>query len=201
VAPSFAQTGVSNLMANLDGPTTLVNDALQGKSKQAGRQFARFLLNSTLGLGGLLDPASAAGLEDGDEDFGQTFGRWGSGPGAYLMVPLVGPLTVRDGLGRVLEEFTSPAHYASDNKVKWAVRGTRQLDKRARLLGTEGVLDRTFDRYSFVRNAYLRRRAYLISDGAIEDQPADADLEQELKDEPPDVKPDANPARDPGQPH
>jgi phospholipid-binding lipoprotein MlaA len=201
VTPQFAQTGVTNLVANLDVPTTFVNDALQGKLQPAGRHFARFLLNSTLGLGGLLDPASTVGLEDGNEDFGQTFGRWGAGQGAYLMVPLIGPLTVRDGLGRVLEEFTSPPHYASDNKAKWGVRGLHQLDKRARLLDAEGMLDRTFDRYAFVRNAYLRRREYLVRDGAGEDEPADADIELETTGEPAESKPDKKPLPDPQPPH
>src|SRR5690348_9354193 len=91
VTPRVLRTGVSNFFANLETVTTLVNDALQGKVAAAGHDSARFLLNSTLGLAGLLDPATAAGIDKNDEDFGQTLGKWGVHSGPYLMVPLFGP--------------------------------------------------------------------------------------------------------------
>ena len=101
VTPRVVRTGVSNFVSNLGTITTVVNDVLQGKMKQAGHDSGRFLLNSTLGLGGLFDPASAAGLERNNEDFGQTLGKWGVKSGPYLMLPLLGPSTVRDTVARL----------------------------------------------------------------------------------------------------
>src|SRR5262249_8565075 len=111
VVPRFARTGVSNLFSNLDTIPTIFNDVLQGKLKQAGHDSGRFLLNTTVGLGGLFDPASAAGMERNEEDFGQTLGKWGVKPGPYLMLPFLGPSTVRDTVAKPVDSYTSPLTY------------------------------------------------------------------------------------------
>jgi phospholipid-binding lipoprotein MlaA len=130
----------------------------------AGRDSGRFLLNTTFGLGGLLDPATKVGLEKHEEDFGQTFGSWGIGPGWYLMLPFYGPTTNRDLVGKVAGTFTNPVTYA-DADVKIPYTAVDVLDMRAGLLGAEKVVEQQFDRYIFVRGAYLQRRQNAVYDG------------------------------------
>ena len=177
VVPRFVRIGVGNVFNNLSTIGTVVNDVLQGKMSQAGRDSARFLLNSTVGLGGLLDPATDAGLELNDEDFGQTFGKWGVGAGPYLMIPLLGPTTVRDGFGRLLDQYTYPVTYLGDESTRYIIRGVSLLDTRAGLLDLDPQLDKAYDRYAFVRSAWLQRREFQVTDGEIDE--AEFDLEEE----------------------
>src|SRR5262245_29082257 len=190
VTPRFVRTGVSNVFNNLNTLGTAVNDVLQGKMKQAGRDSARFLMNSTLGLGGLFDPASAAGLELNDEDFGQTFGKWGMKPGPYLMLPLLGPSTFRDTFGKLVDQFTYPVTYLEDDSTRFIIRGVSLLDMRADLLDLDEQIDKSFDRYAFIRNAWLQRREFQVTDGEIDD----SELDQGMEEEP---APDAAPAEEP----
>ncbi len=162
--PVPIRTGVSNFLDNLGYPAVIINDALQGKFAQAGRDTGRFLLNSTFGLAGLLDPATRVGLEENREDLGQTLGSWGVGPGWYLMLPLLGPTTNRDLVGRGGDTFTNLGTYA-ENDARIALGVIGAVDLRARLLGAERVLKDQFDPYVFVRSAYLQRRQYLVYDG------------------------------------
>jgi phospholipid-binding lipoprotein MlaA len=164
VLPEEIRTGVRNFLRNLSYPTVIVNDALQGKIKQSGLDTTRFVLNSTFGLVGFLDPATMVGLERHDEDFGQTLGYWGVGPGWYLMIPFLGPSSNRDLVGRVGSAVTSPMTYAGTG-VSVPVTGLSFVDTRAQLLGVEGVLEQQLDRYVFVRSAYLQRRQSLVYDG------------------------------------
>jgi phospholipid-binding lipoprotein MlaA len=182
VTPRFVRTGIGNVFNNLNTLGTAVNDALQGKMRQAGRDSARFLMNSTLGLGGLFDPASAAGLELNDEDFGQTFGKWGMKPGPYLMLPLLGPTTFRDGFGKLADQFTYPVYWLEDDSTRLIIRGVSLLDMRAGLLDLDEQLDRSYDRYAFVRNAWLQRREFQVTDGDIEDP--SLELEEGMEEEP-----------------
>jgi phospholipid-binding lipoprotein MlaA len=190
VTPRFIRTGVSNALSNLNTVPTAINDVLQGKMREAGRDSARFLLNSTLGLGGLFDPASAAGLENNDEDFGQTLGKWGMKSGPYVMLPILGPSTVRDIFGRGVDQFTYPVNYLEDDSTRYFIRGVDFLDLRAGLLELDAQLERSYDRYAFVRNAWLQRREYQVKDGNVEDD--SLELEEEFKDDPA-----AEPATDP----
>jgi phospholipid-binding lipoprotein MlaA len=187
VTPRFVRTGVSNVFNNLNTLGTAVNDVLQGKMKQAGRDSARFLMNSTLGLGGLFDPATAAGLELNDEDFGQTFGKWGMKPGPYLMLPLLGPSTFRDSFGKLADQFTYPVYWLEDDSTRLIIRGVSLLDMRADLLDLDEQLDQSYDRYAFVRNAWLQRREFQVKDGEVDE--SSLDLEQGMEEEP---APDAN---------
>ena len=183
VMPRVVRTGISNWFSNLDTVPTIINDALQGKFRMAGHDSARFLMNSTLGLGGLFDPASAAGLEYNDEDLGQTLGKWGVKSGPYLVLPILGPSSARDAFARAADTYMEPVWYLEDDSTRYLIRLVDLLDQRASLLELDAQLERSYDRYAFVRNAWLQRREYQVKDGDIEDQ--SLELEEEFKDDPP----------------
>lgn len=166
VMPAPLSQGVSNFFSNLNDITVIINDLLQFKFKQAGDDTGRFVLNTLLGVGGIFDVASLSGLEKNDEDFGQTLGAWGVEPGAYVVLPFFGPRTVRDSFGLVGDYFTDPVTYVDDTGTRNALRGVRIVDTRAQLLKAENVLDEAaMDEYSYVRNAYLQKREFLVFDG------------------------------------
>ena len=165
VVPDLARQGVSNFFANLYYPTVIVNDFLQAKFLQGAQDLGRFLLNSTAGIAGFLDVAGDVGLPRNSEDFGQTLGYWGLGPGWYLMIPFLGPSDNRDLVGRVGDIFTSPTHYIDSNTITYGLYGASLIDTRASLLGTDHFIDEQFDPYIAVRTAYLMRRQSLVYDG------------------------------------
>ena len=179
VTPRPVRTGVSNFMDNLQYPITIVNDVLQGKLKPAASDTGRLVLNTTVGIGGIFDVASKAGLQKGDEDFGQTLGKWGVRPGPFVMLPLLGPSTVRDTFGKIPDHYTNPRFYMSHSSgtlghdwVTYGLDAVDIIDIRSRLLETtDPTLERVYDRYAFVRNAWLQRREYLVTDGKVS-QPA-----------------------------
>ena len=185
VTPQFMQAGISNFFSNAKYPVTLVNNLLQGKVTAAASDTARFLLNTTLGLGGLLDPATQAGLDRNDEDFGQTLGKWGVPSGPYVVVPFLGPYTVRDGFGSLADDFAEPRAYLEDDSTRWTLWAADKFERRVRLLDADAVLERTGDPYAFVRSAYLQRREYLVRDG---DVPVDDSMSDDpsLEDDDPD---------------
>jgi phospholipid-binding lipoprotein MlaA len=189
VTPRVVRTGVSNFISNLGTITTVVNDVLQGKMKQAGHDSGRFLLNSTIGLAGLFDPASAAGLERNDEDFGQTLGKWGVKSGPYLMLPILGPSTVRDTVARIPDQFTYPVNYLEDDSTRYIIRGVDFLDLRAGLLDLEPQLEKSYDKYAFIRNAWLQRREFQVKDGDVGD--VSSELEEGMDVDPADEAPPA----------
>jgi phospholipid-binding lipoprotein MlaA len=196
VLPRFVRTGISNVFDNLDTLNTVVNDLLQGKMKQAGNDSARFLLNTTFGVGGVYDAASAAGLDQNDEDFGQTFGKWGMKPGPYLVLPILGPSTTRDTFSRLVDQFTYPVTYLEDDSTRYMIRAVDLVDGRASLLDLDEQIDRAYDRYAFIRNAWLQRREFQVKDGEVEDQSLELeqDMEQDIEQEPaPDAQPPAEP--------
>jgi phospholipid-binding lipoprotein MlaA len=129
------------------------------------------VINTTVGIGGLFDPASQLGLPAGDEDFGQTLGRWGVRSGPYLVLPVLGPSTVRDSVGLVGDQFTDPKYYlVNDLWTRVGLTLASLVDTRAALLGTDEVLASSFDPYIFMRNAFLQRRAFQVQDGAVAQQ-------------------------------
>jgi phospholipid-binding lipoprotein MlaA len=170
VVPAPARTGVSNVLANLRTTTVLINDALQGKLGAAANDLARLVVNTTIGIGGLLDPATSMGLDKNDEDFGQTLGHWGVPPGPFLELPVFGPSDARDGPAKAVDYFTTPTHYIKNNWVSYGLSGVALVDTRAALLPLDETLSKVFDPYAFVRDAYLQRRAYLVSDGKVKDE-------------------------------
>jgi phospholipid-binding lipoprotein MlaA len=179
--PQPVRTGIGNFLANLETPTVMFNDALQGKPKAALADLGRFLLNTTAGLGGLLDPASMAGIPRNDEDFGQTLGKWGVHAGPYIELPLLGASDLRDGPAKIVDVFTYPPTYAKNAWLSYGIWGVYLVDTRAGLLSLDKTVQQAFDPYVLIRDAYLQRRAYLISGGkAADDEPL--------------VDPDADPA-------
>lgn len=181
ITPDPVEQGISNVFSNLFEVTTIANDLLQFKLAQAASDTGRLLLNSTVGLAGLFDVATSIGLEKHNEDFGQTMGYWGIGTGPYLVVPLLGSYTLRDGVGGYIDVYTdvvSDIDHIPTRNVLWALR---TIDKRASLLAAEELI--TGDRYTFIRDAYLQRRHYLVKDGVIEDSFGEEDFEESWDDE------------------
>lgn len=171
VVPPFIRQRVSNVFGNLGDVSDLVNNLLQGKVGPAMQDSWRILINSSVGLGGLFDPATALDLPDHDEDFGQTLGTWGIGSGPYLVLPFLGPSTVRDGIARVADGRLKPQRYLHPVSHRNGIYGLDVIHTRSELLSAEGAI--FGDRYTFLREAYLQRRNYLIHDGETDDAFAD----------------------------
>ena len=181
ITPEWFRRGVGNFFSNLQYPATIVNQLLQGKPGAAARDTGRLLMNTVLGLGGVLDPATSVGLDKNDEDLGQTLGVWGVPSGPYVVMPFLGPTTVRDAPSTVAETFLDPLTYADVQwEVMWGLRAVDIVDSRAQLLTLEPLLERTFDPYAFVRNAFLQRREYHVRDGDVPEE----ELEDESIEEP-----------------
>ena len=173
VMPSFVRTGVRNFTGNLGDVWTTVNAALQFKGKAALESLTRVAINSTIGLYGLLDIATEAGLEKRKEDFGQTLGHWGVKPGPYVVLPLLGPGTVRDTVALPLDWQASPSQYFSESGQRMTVTALNVTETRAGLLkATDAVKQASLDPYSFVRDAWLQKRENDVYDG---NPPADFD--------------------------
>ncbi|MGA8707268.1 MAG: MlaA family lipoprotein [Steroidobacteraceae bacterium] len=199
VIPQGARTSITNFMTNLTYTTTILNDFLQGQWRTGASDTTRLVVNTLFGLGGLFDVATPSGLDRHDADFGQTLGRWGVHSGPYVMLPFLGPSTVRDSFGLLADEYTTPRAYISDPWVRWPIFTVDLVDHRAHLLDLDKYIDQSFDPYAFVRNAWLQRREYqvhpdqtetpdeLLQDPGAEDLPP--------TDTPPDKKPPANAPR------
>jgi len=166
VTPDIIEKGVSNFFDNLGEVSNVVNNSLQGKFSDAGNDALRFAINSTVGVLGLVDVASEFDLPEHDEDFGQTLGVWGVESGPYIVLPLLGPTTARDGAGLVADYFTDPVNYIDDNGDRNAVTLVRLVDTRSRLLVSESLI--SGDKYTFIRDAYLQRRDFAVSDGEVD---------------------------------
>lgn len=170
--PSPVQTAVGNVFSNLSDVYSAVNNLLQAKPGRAAEDTMRVAINSVFGLGGLIDIATPAGLPKYKEDFGQTLGYWGIPAGPYLVLPLLGPSSVRDTVGIAVDMQLQPLWYLDNSAVTYPMAGLFVVDKRARLLGATSLLDAAaLDKYSFLRDSYLQRRQYLVYDG---DPPASA---------------------------
>ena len=167
VTPQFARTGVTNFFNNLEEIDTTINQVLQGEIKYAFNDAGRFVINSTIGLFGLIDVASKMGLERHEEDFGQTLGVWGFDSGPYIMIPFLGPSNPRDLLSRPISSFLSGTFAMEDNDVKITLVGIDALETRERLLDAETLI--IGDKYIFVKDAYIQSREYEINNGSTED--------------------------------
>ena len=166
VTPQFARTGVTNFFNNLEEIDTTINQVLQGEIKYAFNDAGRFLINTTIGLFGLIDIASKMGLERHEEDFGQTLGVWGISSGPYIMLPFLGPSNPRDLLSRPISSFLSGTFAMEDNDVKFTLVGIDALETRERLLDAETLI--IGDKYMFVKDAYVQSREYEINNGSTE---------------------------------
>lgn len=181
ITPHWLRVGIGNFLANLEYPATMANQFLQGKPMMGLRDTGRFLLNTTLGLGGLFDVATPVGLEANDEDLGQTLAVWGVGSGPYLNLPLFGPSTLRDAPSRMVDFFFDPVTYVDPPwEAIWGVRVIGAVHSRAELLPLDDTLRRTYDPYAFIRDSWLQHREFAIFDG----NPPPETLEEDFQDEP-----------------
>lgn len=171
VLPSPVRTGVSNFFNNLQDLWSFVNNTLQLKAEGAGNSIVRFGVNTVFGLGGLLDIATEMRIERFNEDFGQTLGHWGVGPGPYVVLPLLGPSTVRDTAALPVDMNGNAASHISDIPVRNSATVLNLVDRRARLLDASKILDEVaLDPYTFTRDAFLQRRRSLVYDGNPPDE-------------------------------
>jgi len=169
LTPKFMRTGFANFFDNITYLDTILNDFLQGKGAQGMQDFGRFLANTTLGIGGLIDVATPMGLEKHKEDFGQTLAVWGASQGAYLVYPVLGPSSVRDTPGIAVSTATSGLFWAGlflAPQVTIPITVLHYVDKRSQLLGVSSMRDElALDPYVFTREAWHQNREYLIYDG------------------------------------
>lgn len=192
VTPVPVQKGVNNFFSNLDDVVVILNDIMQLKPAQFISDLGRFVINSTLGLAGIIDWASDIGLKKNNEDFGQTLGYWGIPSGPYFVIPFIGPSTIRDATGVIADgerldpiwnkiEDGAPIE-KRDYNLALGVTAVKIVDLRASLLKAEKILDEAaLDKYSFIREAYLQRRKNLVYDGYPPEEPAEFN-EKELFD-------------------
>jgi len=166
VTPAPVRRGVGNFFSNLHSPVVIVNDLLQGRFRQGGSDTARLAVNSTVGLFGLFNPASDMGLPRHRQDFGMTLGRWGVGPGPYLVLPFLGPSDFRDALGVGVDAQIDPLQQWGRQPAKYELRAVDLVDTRARLLGATAALQQSINPYVFMREGYLQHRYHLIHGGS-----------------------------------
>ena len=190
LTPQPVQSGVSNFFSNIDDIFVFVNDLLQFKFAQAASDLSRFAFNTTAGLFGLIDVASHMDLPKHHEDFGQTLATWGVGDGPYVMLPFLGPSTLRDTGGLVADSSYNPIYDIPDREARWDTIGLKAIDTRAGLMQADRIAGKSgVDKYNFIRDAYLQQRRNLIYDGNPPNQlkPApinskeDEELELELE--------------------
>ena len=179
VVPSLVRTGVDNLFGNFKDVWSVANHLMQGKVQTSLEMGMRVLTNTLFGLGGLLDPATEMKLERRSEDFGQTLGAWGFPSGPYLVLPLLGPSTVRDTLGFAADWRVSYVRLVNADRAVWALTGLDVVSVRTSLLGATSLIDEVaLDKYAFLRDGYISRRRNALYDGAppmdaFDDEPAE----------------------------
>ena len=161
--PPPIKNGVTNFFNNLEEVDTFINQLLQGKPKESLNDLTRFIINSTIGLAGFIDVASKIGLERHEEDFGQTLGVWGVGQGPYIMLPVLGPSSLRDTFSRPVSSFLSVTFHMTETDVNIALKSIDAIETRERLLEVESLL--SGDKYSFVKDAYIQSINYEVKDG------------------------------------
>jgi len=172
VVPSPIRTGIHNFFGNFSDAWSAVNQLLQGKPGDAGEMTLRVVTNTTIGIAGIFDPASKLGFDRRSEDLGQTLGRWGINPGPYLVLPLFGSSDIRDAISLPADTYVTPALLVPSTWQKVGVDTVGVIDTRAGLLGASQMLDElAFDRYTFMRDAYITRRRSLVYDGNPPDLP------------------------------
>ncbi len=180
VLPQPVRTGITNFFKNLRTPASAINNFLQGKPKRGFSELGRFVFNSTLGIGGLIDIATAGGLEENFEDIGQTAAVWGVPDGPYVMIPVLGPSTLRDALLYPLFIVSNPLYHYNNTSVRDKLYILRAIELRARLLPLEPMLEESKDPYITLRESYLQNRQYEIYDG---EPPEDDEFFDEFLDE------------------
>ncbi len=194
ITPEFVNQGVTNVFENIKDVRVTINDLLQLKMAQGGMDFSRFVINSTLGLGGMIDVATLFDLPKHNEDFGQTLGFWGVASGPYLVLPLLGPSSPRDAIGRIGDAFFNPLTYVAfiGGAASIATTGSNVLDvadTRADAISNEKIIEEATSssvnsQYSFIKSAYQQRREYLVNDGRTPEDDLDLAFEDEINTSP-----------------
>ena len=167
VTPDFVEIGITNFTRNLEDLSIALNNVLQGKVNDGFSDLIRFTINSTIGMGGFVDVASNLGFDKHDEDFGQTLAVWGVSDGPYLVLPGLGPSTLRDSLAMIPDAFLTPLWLIDHDRTAYSLTAIDLVDTRARYLGLESVV--IGDEYLFFRDAYLQSREFEILDGQVDD--------------------------------
>lgn len=167
VTPDIVEIGIYNAIANIDDINISINNILQGKIKDGFSDILRFTVNSVIGLGGIIDVASKMGLQKHDEDFGQTLALWGVPHGPYIMLPGLGPSSLRDTIGMIPDAFLSPSILLDHEPTIYSLKFLDLIDTRARYLGLESLV--VGEEYLFIRDAYYQNREYDTLDGRVED--------------------------------
>ncbi|KOR30040.1 ABC transporter, partial [Achromatium sp. WMS1] len=183
ITPAPIDRGITNFFNNLKDVGSAANNLLQFKFSRAASDIGRFLINSTAGILGFMDIASRLNLPSYKEDFGQTLGFWGLGPGPYIVLPMLGPSNLRDSVSIIPDWYASPTTYTKDPAVSWSTKSLNIIDMRSDLLDASKILnDAALDPYTFTRNAYLQKRRNDVYDGdppveedALDFDPADED--------------------------
>jgi phospholipid-binding lipoprotein MlaA len=165
--PAPARQGVRNFFYNIGDVSVLANNLLQVKLEAAASDAGRIMINTTVGVFGIFDIATPIGFNRNDEDFGQTLGYWGIGPGPYLVLPLFGPSTLRDSFGLLVDTATNPINHQDNIRVRNSSFALEQLDRRVAAMSVEALI--TGDPYIFTREAYLQQRQYLVNDGEVDE--------------------------------
>ena len=191
VVPTVARRGVANFFSNLSEPITIINDLLQGKLKRTFADLGRFVVNTTIGIFGIFDPATSIGLEKHDEDFGQTLAVWGVDEGPYLVLPFFGPSNLRDGVGLVADYEAYPPTHMEETSTRDKLILVEAVSTRDRLLDATDILEQAAgeDPYIFVREAYRQRRRNQVYDGNPPQEAPDSLLFEEDPPAKPPVKP------------
>ncbi|WP_210397692.1 MlaA family lipoprotein [Motiliproteus sediminis] len=167
ITPEPVQRGVHNFVGNLNDVVSLFSNILQLKFHNSMQDLARVVVNTTFGLGGLFDVATPAGVAKQHEEFGQVLGYWGVPSGPYLVLPFLGPSNIRDGFSWLPNAYLHPVTFYDDESFNWSYTLLYALDLRSELMKSEALI--SGDRYTFIRDAYMQRREYLVNDGQIDD--------------------------------
>ena len=183
VVPEFARRGVTNFSRNLFTPRSAVNNFLQGKPGPGFSELGRFIINTTLGIGGLIDIATAQGMPVYDEDFGQTLAVWGVPEGPYLFIPILGPNTLLDAASIPIDIASDPLYHYDNSSVRDKVYVLRLIDLRMRLLTAETLLEDSKDPYLTLRESYLQNRRFQVYDGSPPSTDEEDDLFEEFFEE------------------
>jgi phospholipid-binding lipoprotein MlaA len=179
VLPQPIRRGIGNFSRNLRGPLYIVNNFLQGKPSRGMSETARFLANTAFGLGGLIDISRHVGMQPYEEDFGETLAVWGVPDGPYVVVPILGPYTLRDATMIPLNFLADPSFHIEKDRTRLSLYFVRAIDTRAGLFPAEALIEDSFDRYLTLRESYLQNRQYRIYDG---DPPIDDDFYDDFED-------------------
>ena len=177
IIPNFLQKGLNNFFDNINYPITIINQVLQGNIEKSLQDSLRFSVNTSIGIFGLFDPASSMGLPEHDEDFGQTLAVWGVKEGPYLMLPFIGPKTLRSLTGDLTDVLFNPLLNIDDTNLKIKTNLINLLQDRSDLSDLEEELDNSFDPYQYIKDSYIQNRKYKIHNGNTSEDDIEIDID------------------------